>query len=763
MANSFAPLDADDEQDTSFFQIGRDFEPAFVNHKYTKAEQVKLAEQQSIDYLPANSRVYKLYREHSPESTNESERWLMMGMIGACVGFTGFMLHNLIDRIADYKYDQVKQLAAHNDHGAAWLWLSGYSLVFVIFSAGINAYWHPPAAGSGIPEVIAYLNGAMVRKVFNFKTVVAKFLSCAAAVGSGLPVGPEGPMIHLGAMLGAGISQMRSDTLGFDLKFFARFRNSKDKRDFISAGAAAGVSSAFGAPVGGLLFAMEEVSSFWNQKLGWQIFFCCMVSTTVTSLFNSSFEGFKYVGEFGYFREKSAILFEVIAGIPNNVLIFIPAALLGVLGGIFGTIFTFCNLKIAKWRARVVTPTKWARVLEPCVILLILITLTVFVPTTMSCTKSSCDTSPHYNSSGYSFATGQEPKQTCLWAKRHPLSNTEPEVSTYGCPLTTDDAHGTSNPDEKVYSESATLLWSTGDEVIKHMFSRGTYLEFELPALLVFLVIYFPLACWSAGATISSGLVVPMLLIGSVYGRIIGVLMVKIFGSDPAGQGEWVDPGVFALIGAASFFGGVSRLTMSLTVIMVEITNEVRLLLPIMTSIMVAKWVADNATHSLYHAQIEQKCIPFLDFNLNTQMSMELFTAHDVAKSPVIILEEIHNVHELAKILISCPHNAFPVVHHAQNPKERSDLLSRPLHGLVQASVLRQLLSREELYRTSDAMNDHHSRGEIPLLRFEECVPPRFRPRAAAPPLPRANPRAPRLCAPFPRACAAFPTSRPAS
>jgi hypothetical protein len=178
---------------------------------------------------------------------------------------------------------------------------------------------------------------------------------------------------------------------------------------------------------------------------------------------------------------------------------------------------------------------------------------------------------------------------------------------------------------------------------------------------------------------------------------------------------------------------------------------------------MVAKWVADNATHSLYHAQIEQKCIPFLDFNLNTQMSMELFTAHDVAKSPVIILEEIHNVHELAKILISCPHNAFPVVHHAQNPKERSDLLSRPLHGLVQASVLRQLLSREELYRTSDAMNDHHSRGEIPLLRFEECVPPRFRPRAAAPPLPRANPRAPRLCAPFPRACAAFPTSRPAS
>ena len=39
---------------------------------------------------------------------------------------------------------------------------------------------------------------------------------------------------------------------------------------------------------------------------------------------------------------------------------------------------------------------------------------------------------------------------------------------------------------------------------------------------------------------------------------------------------DWMDPGAFALLGAVSFFAGVSRLTMSLAVIMVEITNDIQ-------------------------------------------------------------------------------------------------------------------------------------------------------------------------------------------
>ena len=83
------------------------------------------------------------------------------------------------------------------------------------------------------------------------------------------------------------------------------------RRNFISAGAAAGVASAFGAPVGGLLFSMEEVCSFWTVTLSWQIFFCCIVATFTTDLFNSAFTDFEYTGSFGAFKTSRYILFEV--------------------------------------------------------------------------------------------------------------------------------------------------------------------------------------------------------------------------------------------------------------------------------------------------------------------------------------------------------------------------------------------------------------------------------------------------------------------
>lgn len=257
---------------SGFFARGRDFESRYVNHSYTEQEKEVLASYESVDYLPPHSHVYRNWLRQQPARL-DWDRWVMMGFIGFAIGFIGFLLHQLIDLISDFKWDLAQEMIKEDRIAVAWVFVTGFSLALVIVGSSIVVFFRPSAAGSGLPELIGYLNGALVRHIFNIKTLIVKFFSCACAVSSGLPVGPEGPMIHMGSLVGAGLSQFKSVTMGFSLPFFERFRNPEDRRNFISAGSAAGVASAFGAPVGGLLFAMEEVSSFWSMKLSWQVFF----------------------------------------------------------------------------------------------------------------------------------------------------------------------------------------------------------------------------------------------------------------------------------------------------------------------------------------------------------------------------------------------------------------------------------------------------------------------------------------------------------
>ncbi len=70
----------------------------------------------------------------------------------------------------------------------------------------------------------------------------------------------------------------------------------------------------------------------------------------------------------------------------------------------------------------------------------------------------------------------------------------------------------------------------------------------------------------------------------------------------PPSPWSWIDPGAFALVGAGAFMGGVTRLTVSVAVIMMEVSNDVRMLIPILVAVLVAKWVADAVAHPLYHA-----------------------------------------------------------------------------------------------------------------------------------------------------------------
>jgi chloride channel 7 len=80
----------------------------------------------------------------------------------------------------------------------------GFNLLLA-FGASLSLFLiSPAAAGSGIPDVKAYLNGVespVFRNFFTIKTFVAKVIGSALAVGSSLVMGKEGPMLHAGSIL----------------------------------------------------------------------------------------------------------------------------------------------------------------------------------------------------------------------------------------------------------------------------------------------------------------------------------------------------------------------------------------------------------------------------------------------------------------------------------------------------------------------------------------------------------------------------------
>jgi chloride channel 7 len=155
-------------------------------------------------------------------------------------------------------------------------------------------------------------------------------------------------MIHSGAVVAAGISQGKSTTFNRDLKIFRQFRDDHEKRDFVVAGAAAGVAAAFGAPIGGVLFSLEEAASFWNQSLIWRTFFTSVISSFTLNVILSAYHGmktFEYPGLFnlGKFEELPFEFYEL----P----IFM---LMGLFGGLNGALWNSLNTKINIFRRKFV-------------------------------------------------------------------------------------------------------------------------------------------------------------------------------------------------------------------------------------------------------------------------------------------------------------------------------------------------------------------------------------------------------------------------
>ncbi|KAI8462301.1 MAG: voltage gated chloride channel-domain-containing protein, partial [Monoraphidium minutum] len=544
-------------------------------------------------------------------------------------------------------------------------------------------------------------------QVFNIATVAAKVVSCGLAVASGLPVGPEGPLIHIGAALGAALSQGHSTTLGFTTNVFRRFRNPKDKRDFVTAGVAAGVAAAFNAPIGGLLFAFEEVASFWQHSLGWQIFFACMAATLTLNLLRSAGKALLHSGVFGWFNED--VVFEAGLEVSAHVLAMVPAAAVGLLSGVLGGLFTIVNLRVCRARDTLMAGAKWRRCVEPCVLVAVYVTGTMFLPLFFPCTPTKCVihqgevycdvAAPAPGAAATAAGKAVNGSVPGLGPSAQPLA-----LPLYTCSIAAPDAgggergwipgSGTLTPDTPAanastvyYNELATLLLNPGDDAIKHLFSRGAHRRFNYGPLLVMFGWYSLGAALAAGSAISSGLFVPMIMMGACLGRIVGLATTEIarkqlaawVGADAmANPWSWIDPGAFALVGAGAFMSSVTRLTVALAVIMVEVSDDVHLLLPILTGILVAKWVADLMVHPLYHALLEVKAVPFLHPEPVSKHSLDLLPVRSVMHAPVVSLRAAMRVADIQEVLRDTAHNGFPVVKDTPLGQVFIGLITRP-------------------------------------------------------------------------------------
>ena len=119
-----------------------------------------------------------------------------------------------------------------------------------------------------------------------------------------------------------------------------------------------------------------------------------------------------------------------------------------------------------------------------------------------------------------------------------------------------------------------TSTWICRNEAAGSPSEYIAYLIYGTLVKLVLTIITF-------GCKVPSGIIIPALDAGAFFGRLVGQLLPSI------------SPGIFAMVGAAAFLAGVSRMTISLCVIMFELTGELEYIVPHMIAILVAKWVAD--------------------------------------------------------------------------------------------------------------------------------------------------------------------------
>jgi chloride channel 3/4/5 len=371
---------------------------------------------------------------------------------------------------------------------------------------------------SGIPDIKTIVDGAVRPHFLAFKTLIIKTLGLCLIVGAGLWVGKEGPLVHMACCCA-------------NLAVSALFPSKKNStiREILPAASAAGISVAFGAPIGGVVFALEAISSYYSNdaRILWHSFVCAMVGAVTLHTMNP-------------FRTGKLVLFQVVYDRLWHRFELFPFAVIGVLGGLYGAAMIRLNMKFVLWRKSVPLLKAMPPVVEVAAVGLV--TGIISFPVLYMRMQSSLALS-------YLF-------QEC-------------SVDTPGhlCDV------------NYWFSTVVLLVFSTLVGLVLTSYTFGI----DVPAGTL-------MPTMVAGAL--GGRAIGLLMQAWQVKHPNFVLFSSCPPNDGSG-GVCVTPGVYALVGAASALTGVTRLTVSSVVIIFELTGALNYVLPIMAGVMVSKWVSE--------------------------------------------------------------------------------------------------------------------------------------------------------------------------
>ncbi|SAL39122.1 Cl-channel, voltage gated [Caballeronia turbans] len=248
--------------------------------------------------------------------------WLHYGVFWLGAVATG-LVAVMYARLIDFGYDTFLRFTA-----VCWWLPLVITPAIGAFGVWVTRRFFPGSEGSGIPQVIATLHDGreLGPRLLTIRILVGKIALSFLSILGGFTIGREGPTIHVGAAL------MYSLRRFYPLRLRS-FRGGAMERKLALAGAAAGLSAAFNAPLAGVVFAIEELTRSFEQRTSGVLITAIIFAGIVSLALQGNYTYFGTIQLDGHFPESLAL----------------AVVLLGAVTGIAGGMFCWLLLNTQRW------------------------------------------------------------------------------------------------------------------------------------------------------------------------------------------------------------------------------------------------------------------------------------------------------------------------------------------------------------------------------------------------------------------------------